>query len=206
MKSHISGFMIFIFLLMYCDLSFAQDKILLKEKPGTFILTNGPLNRQGPDPYFKSCSYTKAESDAATKNLVSLVDNFCRTPVLNIIKGFDGYCSLKGGRCNTKFGYGLPSTVCFFFETWALLKGKEIKQTSEPPQWRFEAKMTEKFCSNGFNMTYYSNEYNPTNHVFCEKGMDEATIALCELYFLPRVGSIQKSVSFSFLQGYALKP
>jgi len=166
---------------------FAQDEILLTEKPGTFKITYGTLNGHGPDQYENSCDYTKAESDAATKNLVLLVNIFRMNPVLKDIKGFDGYCYLNGGRCNTKFGYGLPSTPCFFFEEWFLLKGKEVKQTVEPPQWRLEVNMTEKFCSYGFNVSDYSNSYNPTNPAFSEKGASNSAVALRELFFLPGV-------------------
>jgi hypothetical protein len=186
MKTFTFGLTIFILVLSHLLVS-AQDKKLLKYKPGTFKITYGTLNGQGPDQYNKSCGYTKAESDAATKSLVSLVDIFRRNPVLKDINGFDGYCYLNGGRCNTKFGYGVPSTPCFFFETWSLRKGKEVKQTVEPPQWRFEVNMTEKFCSNGFNVSNYSNAYNPTNPAFSEKGTDKATLALRELFFLPGV-------------------
>lgn len=164
---------------------FAQDKILLTEKPGTFKITKGILNGQGPDQYLKSCGYTKAESDDAAKNLVSLVDIFRMNPVLKDIKGFDGYCYLNGGRCNTKFGYGLPSTVCFFFEPWSLRKGKVVKQTSEPPQWRLEANMTEKFCSNGFNVSNYNNEGRPSNPAYKAEDMDKAATELRELFYLP---------------------
>lgn len=174
-------------LFLYMQNISAQDKTLLMDKPGTFKITYGTINGQGPDQYNKSCGYTKAESDAATKNLVSLVDIFRRNPVLKDIKGFDGYCYLNGGRCNTKFGYGLPGTPCFFFETWSLRKGKEVKQTVEPPQWRFEVNMTDKFCSNGFNVENYSNAYNPTNPAFKAESMDKATVALREIFFLPGV-------------------
>jgi hypothetical protein len=165
----------------------AQDKILLKEKPGTFKITYGTLNGQGLDQYNKSCSYTKAESDAATKNLVSLVDIFRRYPVLKDIKGFNGEAYLNGGRCDTKFGYGLPSTVKFYFKTWSLRKGKEVQWISEPPEWRFEINMTEKFCSYGFNVSDYSNTYNPTNPAFSEKGANSSAVALREIFFLPGV-------------------
>jgi len=165
----------------------AQDQILLKEKPGTFKIETTELNGLGPDQYNKSCGYTKAESDAATKNLVSLINIFRRNPVLKDNKGFDGIGDLGYGRCNTKFGYGLPSTVCFYFETWSLRKGKEVKWTVEPPQWRCEVNMTETFCSNGSNVSDYSNAYNPTNPAFSEKGANSSAVALRELFFLPGV-------------------
>jgi len=133
-----------------------QESRLLINNPGTFKIETTELIGLGPDQYNKSCGYTKAESDAATKNLILLIDIFRRCPVLNDIKGFDGYCDINGGRCSTKFGYGLPSTPCFFFETWSLRKGKEVKWTVEPPQWRFEVNMTEKSCSNGFNVLDYT--------------------------------------------------
>ncbi len=176
---------VLVFLLVY-NLH-AQDKILLKDKPGTFKIETTELNGLGPDQYFKSCSYTKAESDAATKNLVSLIDIFRRCPVLKDNKGFDGIGDLGYGRCNTKFGYGLPGTVCFYFETWSLRKGKEVKQTIEPPQWRFEVNMTDKFCSNGFNVSDYSNAYNPTNPAFSESDANKSTVALREFFFIPGV-------------------
>jgi hypothetical protein len=177
-------------IIMLCALvqqSNAQDEILLSDKPGTFKITYGTLIGYGPDQYGNSCDFTKTESDAITKNLVSLVEIFRRNPVLKDIKGFDGYCYLNSGRCSTKFGYGVPSTPCFFFEVWSLRKGKEVKQTSEPPQWRFEVNMTEKFCSNGFNVSDYSNAYNPTNPAFSEKGANSSAVALRELFFLPGV-------------------
>ena len=165
----------------------AQDDLLLIDKPGTFKITYGTLNGQGPDSYMRSCDFTKAECEAATKNLESLVGIFRMNPVLKDIKGFDGYCYLNVGRCNTKYGYGLPATPCFFFETWSLRKGKEVKQTVEPPQWRFEVNMTDKFCSNGFNVDNYSNAYNPTNPAFKAESMDKATVVLREIFFLPGV-------------------
>jgi hypothetical protein len=168
----------------------AQDKVLLKEKPGTFKITNGTLNGQGPDPYMKSCGYTNVEAEAVKKNLVSLVGIFRRNPVLKEIKGFDGEADFTAGRCNTKFGYGLPSRVKFYFRSWSLRKGREIQWTNEPPQWIFEVNMTEKFCSNGFNETNYSNAYNPTNPAFSENGMHLATVALRELFFLPGIKEI----------------
>jgi hypothetical protein len=165
----------------------AQDKLLLKEKPGTFKIKYGLLNGQGPDQYTKSCGYSKAESDAAAKNLEALVDIFRRLPVLREIKGFDGIAYLNGGRCNTKFGYGLPSSVKFYFKTWSLRKGKEVQWINEPPEWQFEVNMTEKFCSNGFNVSNYSSTYNPTNPAFNELATNKSTVALRELFFLPGV-------------------
>jgi len=118
MKCYVSGLILWLGIVMHFNLCLAQDSKLLMDRPGTFKITYGTLNSQGPDQYFKSCSYTKAESDAAAKNLISLVDIFRRNPVLKDNKGFDGICDLGGGRCSTKFGYGLPTTVCFYFETW----------------------------------------------------------------------------------------
>jgi hypothetical protein len=165
----------------------AQDEILLNDKPGTFKIEATALNGLGPDQYNKTCGYTKAESDAATKNLVSLIDIFRRYPVLKDNKGFDGIGDLGYGRCNTKFGYGLPTTVKFYFKTWSLRKGKEVQWISEPPEWRFELNMTDKFCSYGFNVSDYSNSYNPTNPAFSEKGANSSAVALREIFFLPGV-------------------
>jgi hypothetical protein len=47
--------------------------------------------------------------------------------------------------------------------------------------------MTDKFCSNGFNVSDFSNAYNPTNPDFSEKGANASTVALRELFFLPGV-------------------
>ena len=165
----------------------AQDKILLKEKPGTFKITNGTLNGQGPDQYMKTCDFTGAEAEAAKKHLIALVEVFRLNPVLKEIKGFNCEADFIAGRCNTKFGYGLPSRVWFYFKSWSLRKGREVQWTSEPPQWIFEVNMTEKFCSYGFNEMNYSNAYNPTNQAFSENGMHMATVALRELFFLPGV-------------------
>ena len=164
---------------------FAQDKELLIDKPGTFKITYGTLIGYGPDQYGNSCDFTKTESDAATKNLVSLVEIFRRNPVLKDIKGFDGYCYLNSGRFDKRFGYGLPSTPCFFFEEWSLRKGRAVKQTSESPQWRFEVNMPGKFCGNGFNASTCQNEYRPTNANYNEQSIYKAAIVLDELFYLP---------------------
>jgi hypothetical protein len=187
MKSRVSGFILFTVILMHCSFSSAQDKKLLMDKPGTFKITISTLNGQGPDQYFKSCGYTNAEAEAAMKNLVSLVDIFRRNPVLKDIKGFDGEADLNGGRCNTKLGYGLPSFVTFYFKSWSLRKGKEVQWTDEPPQWRFEVNMTEKFCSNGFNVSNYSNEGSPTNPAYDSKKMGKAAVELREMFYLPDI-------------------
>lgn len=176
-----------LFILIGWQMGFAQDNTLLTEKPGTFKITYGNLIGLGPDPYGKTCDYTKAESDAIKKNLVSLVDIFRTTPVLKDNKGFDGYCYLNIGRFNTKFGYGLPASPCFFFETWSLRKGKEVKHTIEPPQWGFEVNMMEKFCSDGFNVSDQSNSSTRTNPDFTEEATTKATVALRELFFSPGV-------------------
>jgi hypothetical protein len=81
----------------------------------------------------------------------------------------------------------LPSTVKFYFKTWSLRKGKEVQWINEPPEWRLELNMTEKFCSIGFNESNHSDAYNPTNPAFSEKGANNSTIALRELFFLPGV-------------------
>ena len=47
--------------------------------------------------------------------------------------------------------------------------------------------MTDKFCSNGFNVSDYSNAYNPTNPAFSENGANKSTVALREIFFLPGV-------------------
>lgn len=183
----ISGSILLICILLCVQNISAQDKVLLKEKPGTFKITNGTLNGNGPDPYMKSCGYTNAEAEAAKKNLVSLVSIFRRYPVLKDIKGFDGEADFVAGRCNTKYGYGLPAFIYLYFKTWSLRKGKEVQWTIEPPQFRFEVNMTDKFCSNGFNISDYSNTYNPTNPAFSEKGASSSALALRELFFLPGV-------------------
>jgi hypothetical protein len=176
-----------ILLFFQVQLTHAQDRILLKEKPGKFKIETQSLNGQGLDQYGGSCGYSKVESDAATKNLVVLVDIFRRNPVLKEIKGFDSEAFLNGGRCSTRFGYGLPSFVTFYFKNWWLRKGKEVQWIYEPPQWRFEVNMTEKFCSNGFNVENYSDTYKPSNPAFNGQGMNVATLALRELFFLPGV-------------------
>ena len=177
--------LIYLSLTLLSTLANCQDNILLTEKPGTFKITYGTLIGQGPDNSGKSCGYTKAESDAATKNLVSLVEIFRRNPVLKDIKGFDGYCYLNGGRCNTKFGYGLPCIPCFFFEKWSLRKGKAVKQTSEPPQWRLELNMPDKFCGYGFSASTFQNEYRITNPAYNAPSIYKVAVELGELFYLP---------------------
>jgi hypothetical protein len=167
--------------------SFAQDRKLLVDKPGTFKITADKLNGLGPDEYGKSFSFTLAENEAAVKNLTALIGIFRKTPVLNDIKGFDGIGHLNISTSNTKFGYGVPCMVYLFFETWSLIKGKEVKQTVEPPQFRFFVNRTTVFSNNGFEESNYSDAYNATNPAFNAKGMDKATVSMNELFYLPGV-------------------
>jgi hypothetical protein len=62
-----------------------------------------------------------------------------------------------------------------------------VKHIYEPPQFRFEVNRTDLFCSNGFNITNYSNAYQPTNPLYENSKMNKATVALRELFFLPGV-------------------
>jgi len=71
MKNRVSGFIACIALILHCSISNARDNKPLKDKPGTFKITTGTLNVQGPDKYMKSCGYTNAEAEAAKKNLVA---------------------------------------------------------------------------------------------------------------------------------------
>lgn len=167
--------------------SAAQDKSFLPEKPGTFSIKSQPLNGQGPDLYGKSCAITNAESTAALEELGKVIKLFRELPVLTDIKGFDGICEIGAGRWNSKFGYGVPSTVCFYLRTWSMSKGKETQWRVEPPQWRFEVNMTEKFCSRGFNVSNYRDSYNPSNPAFSPELADRSAIALRELFMLPGV-------------------
>lgn len=143
----------------------AQDSKLLTDKPGTTKIENNGVYGEGLDNYNQKCIYTKLEADANYKKLLGLIDIFRINPVLAEQKGYDGIVLLGGGRCNSKFGYGIPCTMCFMFEQWRLRNGKVAKQTSEPPQWRFEVNMTEKF--NDFGLT------NELNGLFYLPGVKE---------------------------------
>ncbi len=185
------------FILLLCSLimsqiGFAQNKILLTEKTGTFKLEKIALNGQGPDLYGKECACSKAESDAMLKKLEKLVELFRQTPVLADNKGFDGVYRIYGGRCSSKFGYAVPADIKFYFKTWALYKGKEAQWVNEPPQWIIEINQPDKFRDNGFNESDFSNAYNPTNPAFSEKAQREAAIALNELFFQPGAREVIK--------------
>jgi hypothetical protein len=178
---------IFLFILSEVN---AQEKILLTEKPGTFELTKHALNTQWLDTYGKACTCSKAESDAMLIKLENLVQIICKTPVMADKKGFDGECMIGGGRCSSKNGYAVPSFIKFWFKSWFLYKEKEHQSLYEPPQWIVEVNQPDKFQSNGFNETDFSNAYNPTNPAFSEKAMSAATAALNELFFQPGVKKV----------------
>lgn len=176
-----------VFLLVCTEQLQAQEEKLLTDKPGTFTLKKNALNGQGSDLYGSNCSCTNAESDAALKQLDSLAAVFRKIPMLTDIKGFDGICEIGGGVCNSKFGYGIQSWISFYFRTWSLRNGKEVQWKVEPPQWRFVVNMTERFCSQGFNVSNYSDAYNPDNPAFTPEKAKKTAIALREMFFLPGV-------------------
>jgi len=165
----------------------AQDDMLLPDKPGTFRITKNKLNGQDSDAYGKTFNFTDAEAAAASENLGSLIGIFRKTPVLSNIKGFDGVGLLNASSCFVKFGYGIPCEVVFCFQTWKLMDGKEVKFTGEPPYWQFDVNRFDMFCSHGFNETNYRDTYDATNPGFTPKKMDDAALALHELFFLPDI-------------------
>ena len=166
----------------------AQDKTLLTEKPGTFKFRRDMLNGLGPDyQYRKTCNFTNTESEVALNALEKLVQVFRNCPVLKENKGFDAIYDLGIGRCNSKYGYPVPSTIAFYLSTWSLYKGKEVQWTIEPPQWRLEVNMTDKYKDNGFNETDFSNASGPTNPAFSEEAMSRATAEVNELFYQPGV-------------------
>ena len=83
------------FLLIYCTILttklFAQDKILLTEKQGTFKTKYNITNGLGADSYGVKSIYTNTELEAARKNSDKVVEIFRRIPVLAGNKGFDAY-------------------------------------------------------------------------------------------------------------------
>lgn len=168
----------------------AQDKILLTEKSGTFMLKKNDLNSQGPDLYDKVYACSKTESDAMLIKMENLVQLIRETPVLANKKGYDGECLISGGRCSSKYGYAVPANIKFWFKTWSLRKGQELRWVNEPPQLIIEINQLDKFRDNGFNETDFSNSYNPTNPAFSEKAMSAATAAVNELFFQPGVKDV----------------
>ena len=179
---------VFLILLLPIGLTVAaQNKVLLTEKPGTFKFRRDVLNGLGSDLYGKNNNFTLAEAEASQKELERLVEFFRQCPVLRENKGFDAVYDLGIGRFNSKYGYGVPSILTFYLSTWSLYKGKEVQWTIEPPQWRMETNMTDKYRDNGFNETDFSNSYNPTNPSFSEAGMRLATIEVNELFFQPGI-------------------
>ena len=166
---------------------FAQDKILLTEKPGTFKSKYAIVNGHGADSYGKTTTYTNVEIEAAKKKLDDLVSIFRQCPVLTANKGFDAIAEISNGVANTKFGYGVPVFITIYFRSWSLRNGKEVQHMIEPPQFRFQVNKPEKFCSNGFNVSDNSNSSTRTNPDFSEDVTTRATVALRELFFSPGV-------------------
>lgn len=171
----------------------AQDRVLLTEKPGTFTIRRGNLSGLGPDyQYGRNCTFTKAEAAESLAELEKLVQVFRQCPVLGEIKGFDATCDLGTGRCSSEYGYGVPSIMAFYLNTWSLYKGNEGQWKIEPPQWRMEINMTDKYRDNGFNETDFSNAYNPTNPAFSETEMRRATAEVNDLFYQPGVKEVIK--------------
>ena len=165
----------------------AQDKVLLTEKPGTFRIRQGILNGLSMDLYGKESNFSASEAEAALNELEELVHIFRQCPVLKEIKGFDADCDLGAGRYSSKYGFGVPSTLTFYLRTWSLYKGKEAQWIIEPPQWRMEINMTDKYRDNGFNESDFSNAYNPTNQDFSEEAMRSAVVEVNELFYQPGI-------------------
>jgi hypothetical protein len=179
----ISGIMLLCFLIL--QHSFAQDKTLLTEKQGNFKTKYNIANGFGADSYGVKSSYTNTDLEAVKKNSDKVVEIFRRIPVLAGNKGFDAYSYSILGVPNSKFGYGMQLQIAFFFETWSLRNGKEVKHTIEPPQFRFQVNETDIFCSDGFNVSDNSNSSTRTNPDFTEQATTKATVALRELFFIP---------------------
>ncbi len=177
-------------LFVICQSVTAQDRTLLTDKQGSFKIVKGVLHVLSADQYGKNCDCKASEAEANLKELEKIVQIFRQCPVLSDNKGFDAIYNLGTGRCSSKFGYPVPSIIAFYLRTWSLNKGKEVQWTIEPPQWRMDVNMTDKYVSNGFNETDFSNAYNPTNPAFSEEGMRKATADVNELFFQPEVKEV----------------
>ena len=186
-----SSIFIFLLLLIIQPVK-AQDKTLLTDKPGSFKIAKGVLNILSSDQYGKNCDCTASEAEANLKELEKIVQIFRQCPVLRDNKGFDAIYNLGTGRCSSKYGYPVPSIIAFYLSTWSLYKGKEVQWTIEPPQWRMDVNMTDKYVSNGFNETDFSNTGGATNPAFSEEGMRKATADVNELFFQPEVKEVIK--------------
>jgi len=168
----------------------AQERVLLTEKPGTFKFRRDVLNGLGPDFYGKTNNFTVSESEASHNEVDRVGEVFRQCPVLKYNKGFDAVCDIGLGRFCSKYGYGVPSILTFYLSTWSLYKGNEVQWKIEPPQWRMEINMTDKYRDNGFNETDFSNAYNPTNPDFSEAVMRISAVEVNELFFQPCIKEV----------------
>lgn len=163
----------------------AQEAILLPEKQGSFKTTYNISNGLGADNYGVISSYSNAEIEASKKKLEKVVAVFRQLPVLNENKGFDATAYISNNVPDTKFGYGMPTSISFFLETWSGKNGKEVKWTMEPPQFYVQLNQTWLFCSQGFNVSGNSYSSIATGQDINEETAAKATVALREMFFCP---------------------
>ena len=110
----------------------AQYGPLILDKPGIFKVVNGSVYGISDN------KFTKTETDANYKKLVTVAEAIHKNPVMNNLKGFDCDATLVGSTLQKINGYGIPCFLEFMFRVWFLQEGKEVRWNDEAPHWDME--------------------------------------------------------------------
>ncbi|MGA9363883.1 MAG: hypothetical protein WBW16_05885 [Bacteroidota bacterium] len=129
--------------LLFAGQTFVEDPKLILDKPGSFKVVIWSVYNS-----MSGSNFTKTDKDANYKKLVTITDTVRKNPVLSNIKGFDCQALLYARNYDIRNSYGIPCQLSFEFCSWLLYKGKEVKETSEPPHWDIEINVLNPFTRN----------------------------------------------------------
>lgn len=114
----------------------AQERIALAEKPGTWIYAY--LNDENTKMYSQQFGMTDQDAAAFRKKLDDIVNVLHRNPVMADPKGVDPTVESRPlyphGFKNHPENYGYIGEINIRLVTWFTSKGREYKQTIEPPR------------------------------------------------------------------------
>jgi len=126
--------------------SFAQDRKLLPNHPGTFKLIDWGVYTHW------ECGFTKTEKTDNYQKIIRITDLVRKNPLFVDQKGFECETYVYAKTCPDKFNYGIQSELSFGFGDWFLSdEGKPVYQKIEPPSWKLHVNYLNQIIGSSFN-------------------------------------------------------
>lgn len=167
------------FLIIVLSSIFTKGQTLLHDKKGEFKVVNWSVYGMG------GSDFTKTETDANYKKLVTVTDVVRKNPVMNELKGFDCEALLVGSSYDKNKDYGIPCVLtfdfCYFYKN---SKGKELRANIEPPHWDIIINKVRAYDNGTFGGQTSTPSFTPKKS-FNKAKWESAGKKLSEIFYAP---------------------